>query len=128
MSYVGFVGDSLEDLNERKLEVLLELVFNDLDRDSVIICNPMNNLFSKMVYEKALDLHFFTCGIVSSEEYELRTSEVDFLVVLEEKPKEIEDYFLNFIDVLYKIGIRNQNEEKILRAKDMGIITKEYKL
>jgi len=130
---VGIVGFSDSVFNKKKAKEIVENAFDEIaekksDYDIVIVSGLTNMGIPALAYQEAKKRNWKTVGISAEEAKEYDLFPCDTVLYKGEKFGDESDYFLNYIDLLIKIGGGKQSIAEFKKAKKMGIKTKKYNL
>lgn len=125
---IGFIGYSGQEFDENKAREIIEEIFKQLSKDSVIVSGATNLGIPKLAYEKANKLGMKTIGVMCEKGHDYELAKLDNLIIKGKEWGEESDTFLSMIDTLYKIGGGEQSEKEFKKAKQIGIATFEFKI
>lgn len=131
---IGFVGYSGQEFDEVRARIKLNVIFamiqgREEEYGEIEIVSGATNLgIHKMVYKMADMCGYKTVGIMCKEGYDYEIYPVDKLIVEGETWGDESETFLNYIDILYRVGGGNQSHKEVQMAREKGIEVKEYNI
>lgn len=141
---IGFVGNSYENFDMQKARSIISDIFNVISRkycndDNIdikinIVTGATNMGIPKLVYEEASRFNMrwgewlTLVGIMAKEGYECELFPCDEIYAYGNKFGEESPFFIDKIDVLYKIGGGEQSKKEFKMAQDKGIECFEFEL
>lgn len=139
MINIGFVGFSDETRYDKEKAVcLIDEIFKEIknkyfkDNEKICIISGATNCgIPRLVYEKAVELNkeynkFIVVGVMAKEGYQFELFPCDVIYAVGNSFGEESKFFVNKLDVFYKIGGGAQSENEILMAKNKKIPCFEY--
>lgn len=142
IGFVGYSDDSKFDISEARniIDVIFEDIENTYCTDEYkntninIITGGTNLGIPKMIYEKAQQENnkygnwFSLIGVMAKEGYQYELYPCDIIFAIGDKFGDESKFFIEHLDVLYKIGGGKQAIEELKMAKDRKIPIAEYSL
>jgi hypothetical protein len=128
---IGVVGYSDKKFDKKEA---LELLRKGLDelvgrRKDIVIVSGLTNLgIPAIAYKEAVLRGYRTVGIACKKASEYELFEVDESIILGDEWGEESDRFLEYIDVLLRVGGGKQSLAEAKKAKEMGKRVIEYEL
>ena len=128
---IGFIGYSPQKFDKEKATKILIKIFKELEDKYLtaeIVSGLTNMGIPGMVYKIAKREDYKTTGIACSRANSYVCFPVDKKIIVGNNWGDESDTFLEYIDILYKIGGGHQSDIEFQKAKEMNIPTYEYKL
>jgi hypothetical protein len=127
---IGFVGFSSAKFDETKAKEIIKEAFDTFIKNKKVeIVSGLTNLgIPKLVYKEAKKRELYTVGIACEKAKEYDCFDCDKVIIVGKEWGDESEDFLNYIDVLIKIGGGKQSVKEFKKAKEIGIKTKEYEL
>jgi len=124
MVNVGIIGYSKQNFDKNKARENINLIYDDLQSQysTVTIVSGYTNLgIPKIAYEEADKRDWRTVGIACEKAEEYEVYSVDKSIIVGEEWGDESDTFLDYIQVLVKIGGGEQSDKEIEHAKRKNI-------
>ena len=128
---VGVVGYSDKKFDKKAALELLRQGFDELigSRKNVEIVSGLTDLgIPGIAYKEAVERGYRTVGIACKKASEYKCFECDESIILGEEWGDESGRFLEYIDVLIRVGGGKQSLAEVKSAKKMGKEVKEYEL
>lgn len=128
---IGFIGYSSRKFDEQKAEKLIYKAFAQISKikEPIKIVSGATNIgIPKLVYEIANTFNYPTVGIMCKEGENYELFPVDELIVVGDNWGDESQTFIDYIDILYKIGGGAQSQTEADIAKENGIKVIEFDL
>lgn len=141
---IGFVGYSDTSFDEKKARDIISDIFNiilkkycnedNMDIKINIITGATNLGIPKLVYEEASKFNarwgewLTLVGVMAKEGYEYELFPCDEIYAYGENFGDESPFFIDKLDVLYKIGGGKQSIKEFAMAQEKGIECVEYEL
>jgi len=132
---VGVVGYSAQSFDEEEAEDAIDNIFDDIEDEYIasgefktvtIVSNLTKIGISKIAYEVADDRSYNTVGIAPDEAEESELYDVDEIIWVGKTFGEESETFIDYIDILVKIGGGEQSQNELEMADEEGIPIWEY--
>jgi len=124
MVNVGVIGYSEQSFNEQKARNIIRKTYEELENkyNNICIVSGYTNLgIPKIAYEEACEKDLKTVGIACEKAKNYETFPVDEYIIDGEEWGDESETFLNYIDIIIKIGGGKQSNKEIKKAKQKNI-------
>lgn len=128
---IGIVGYSSQSFDQAKAtQLLIKALLEDIgvDQNTVIVSGYTDLGIPNLAYTLALIHGWKTVGIACAKAKDYECFPCDEVQIVGENWGEESETFLNYIDVLVRVGGGKQSFAEVKRAKELGIPTFEYEL
>ena len=128
---IGFVGYSDGKFDIDKAKEILDKIFTDIAKNNTkveIVSGATALGIPKLVYEYAQKYNYMCTGIMCKDGYNYELYPCDRIFAYGNNWGDESPIFINYIDVLYKIGGGKQSQKEIEMAKDANKQVYEYDL
>jgi hypothetical protein len=129
---VGIVGYSATQFNIGEAELILMELFLSAKKNSGIPVNIVSGLTNigvpKIAYGIAKTYGFYTTGIACSKAFDYECFPVDTKIIVGDNWGDESETFLNYIDILVRVGGGKQSLAEVALAKEKNIPVIEYDL
>jgi len=129
---IGFVGYSDESkYNAIVAKRIVEKIFktiHDIGKDVNIVSGGTALGIPKLVFQESLKYGYPYIAFMSKLGYEYPLCRCDQIYAIGNNWGDESEAFINYIDMLIKIGGGKQSEYEFNLAKEKGIIVEEYEL
>lgn len=128
---IGFVGFSDKKFDKEKAQEYIKEAFDDLikDEEKVEIVSGLTDLgIPALVYKEAEKRKIKTVGIACKKAEQYKCFKCDKVILVGNEWGDESKEFLDYIDILVKIGGGKQAEKEFKQAKEKGIKTLEFEL
>ena len=131
--FIGFVGYACREFDNEQAEDIINKIFINIKRsydkkEVVIVSGATMCGIQKILYPLATKFGYKTVGVMCNMGYEWSIYPVDELFVIGNSWGEESNYFIDMIDILYRIGGGQQSLNECQLAKSKGKTTIEYEL
>jgi len=133
MIRLGFIGYSATKFDFKKSDEILEQIFKDIGntysfKDVEIVSGGTEYGIPFEVYKKADEYGYFLTGIICKEGMEDKLYDLDKIIIIGETWGDESETFIEYIDVLYKIGGGKQSIKEVEMAKKQHKKVIEFEL
>ena len=132
---IGFVGYSYGKFSLRKAKKILGEIFDNIKKtykpryELIEIVTGATALgIPKLVYQFAEQEGYKTVGVMCKDGYNYPLYPCDKIVAIGDNWGDESEAFINYIDILYKVGGGNQSAHELEMAKKAHKPTFEYEL
>lgn len=129
---IGIVGYSTQKFNIEEAKRIIKKEFDKLEenygKDIEIVSGLTAMGIPLLAYQEAKRRGWKSVGIACKEAFQFKLFPVDKQIIVGEKWGDESETFLNYIDILIRIGGGEQSKKETALAKKKGIKIIEYNL
>lgn len=128
---IGVVGYSDKKFDIKKAKKFIKEGFDELEKKhkNIEIVSGLTNLgIPKLAYEEAVNRGYRTVGIACKKSKDFECFNCDEEIIIGDEWGDESDKFINYIDVLLRIGGGKQSKKETKMVKDMGKKVVEFEL
>lgn len=128
---IGFIGYSTGEFDKNEANIILKDIFNIIDTKYTkveIVAGATALGIPLLAYQFAARYQYPCIGFMCKKGYDYKLYPCDTIYVYGNEWGDESEKFIDYIDILYKIGGRNQSEKEAQMAKDKKKQVFEYSL